>query len=287
MFSAEQLRDAWATIVAAQDPAVAFYSVANVVRDKVDQPEAPHVRWRIHTSELVRNEDREYRARFNVVMGVYRITATDREADEVVTDHSLALDLARKLCMEFSATYGNDTYNLRLGDPYFEAFVEAGTDNHTGVIINVDVYDDTPYCADPIEIAPPGTACPLTVTVNGSEITEVADPCDAPTLALTVEDQDGNPVDVTFDGLAIVVDMPAPSILPYENKAAAVADTNTVPTTAQVVHVVSTRRFYPCNGTSTVSEIVTGENYLIPVREESETLYTTVEGTEVKIQINT
>lgn len=285
MFSAEQLRDAFATIVAAQDPAVAFYSVANVVRDSVAEPEAPHVRWRIHTSELVRNEDKEYRARFNVVMGVYRITATDRTADAVVTDHSLALDLARKLCMEFSATYGNDTYNLRLGDPYFEAFVEAGTDNHTGVIINVDVYDDSPYCADPIEINPPGTACPLTVTVNGAEITEVADPCDAPTLALTVEDQDGNPVAVTFDGLAIVVDMPNP-ILSYPDKAAALADTDTVPTTRQFVHVVSTRRVYVGNDSDDVATLVAAEEYLLPVREQSETLYTTVEGTEVKIQIN-
>lgn len=131
------------------------------------------------------------------------------------------------------------------------------------------------------------TVCPIAVTVNGSEITEVADACETPALALTVKDQDGNPLDVTFDGLSIVVDMPAPSILPYANKAAAVADTSTVPTTAQVIHVVSTRRFYPCNGTSTVSEIVTGENYLLPVREEAETLYTEVEGTEVKIQINT
>ena len=131
------------------------------------------------------------------------------------------------------------------------------------------------------------TVCPIAVTVNGSEITEVADACDTPALALTVKDQDGNPVDVTFDGLAIVVAMPAPSILAYTDKAAALADVSTVPSTAQVIHVVSTRRFYPCDGTSNVSQLVTAENYLLPVREQSETLYTTVEGTEVKIQINT
>lgn len=129
-------------------------------------------------------------------------------------------------------------------------------------------------------------ACPIAVTVNGAEIIEVADACDTPALALTVKDQDGNPVDVTFDGLAIVVAMPAPSILAYTDKAAALADVSTVPSTAQVIHVVSTRRFYPCDGTSNVSQLVTAENYLLPVREEAETLYTTVEGTEVKIQIN-
>lgn len=130
-------------------------------------------------------------------------------------------------------------------------------------------------------------ACPIAVTVNGEEIASVPDACETPSLALTVKDQDGNPVDVTFDALAIVVEMPPPAILPYADEAAALADTATEPTTAQLVHVVSTRRFYPGNGTDNVAALVTAQSYLLPVREESETLFTTVEGTEVKIQINT
>ena len=157
---------------------------------------------------------------------------------------------------------------------------EELTDPTTG--LTAEQLDDCLNCTG----APPD-ACPIAVMVNGSEITEVADACETPSLALTVEDQDGNPVAVTFSGLAIVVDMPAPTIISYVSKAAALADTTTVPTTEQVIHVIATRRFYPCDGTSTVADLVTAENYLLPVREQSQTLYTEVEGTEVKIQINT
>lgn len=77
-----------------------------------------------------------------------------------------------------------------------------------------------------------------------------------------------------------------PTILPYANEAAALADTTTTPTTAQTVRVLSTRREYAGDGTSKVNELVAAQAYLLPVSEQSGALITTVEGTNVKIQLN-
>jgi hypothetical protein len=77
-----------------------------------------------------------------------------------------------------------------------------------------------------------------------------------------------------------------PMILPYANYAAAQADTSTVPTTAQLVVLNDSDRTYHGDGTSTVAALVAAQRYLLPVTEASSELATTVEGTQVKIQLN-
>jgi hypothetical protein len=133
----------------------------------------------------------------------------------------------------------------------------------------------------------PADPCPLEVRVNGETITTIADPCDAPTMALTVEDEEGAPVTVTLSGNTIIVPAMPQAILPFDTRADAIAETSAVPTKAQLVHVVESGRFYPGNGTDHVSALVAAERFLLPVREEGQALITTVDGTEVKLQINT
>lgn len=133
----------------------------------------------------------------------------------------------------------------------------------------------------------PADPCPLEVRVNGETITTIADPCDAPTLALTVEDEDGAPVTVTLSGNTIIVPAMPQAILPYANEAAALADTTTTPSDTQFVVLKDTKRTYHGDGSTSVAGLVTAGLFLLPVREEGQALITTVDGTEVKLQINT
>lgn len=128
-----------------------------------------------------------------------------------------------------------------------------------------------------------GPCDPAQVSANGGAQFPVASGAN---LDITVEDEDGNPLSATFDGSTLTVTMPQ-AILPFDTRAAAIAETNVVPTKAQLVHVVESGRFYPGNDSSTVSALVTAERFLLPVREEAQALITTVDGTEVKLQINT
>ncbi len=77
-----------------------------------------------------------------------------------------------------------------------------------------------------------------------------------------------------------------PMILPYANKVAALAATTTVPTTSQLVYVVATKRVYPANGTSTVAQLVTAEEYLLPVHEDNDGIDTNYQGSSVNLQLN-
>lgn len=254
MFSAEQMRDAWAAIVAAQDPAVAFYSVPNVVRDVPSNATYPHVRWRVNTDDLTKDQDGRFVSKSHVIMGVYLVSDTDRTGDDVITDHSSALDIARAIVMAFDATYGNDTYNLRVDAAHFVANIEVGSDNRTGVFVQVEITDLSGECAEPVEVG----------TCSGVDIL----------------DQDGNVIEHINDGDTYTV---TPMILPFANDAAASAST-TVPTTAQVVHIVATGRFYPGNGTSTVAQLVSAKTFLPSVTMDNG-LTTVVEGDTVNIQL--
>lgn len=121
------------------------------------------------------------------------------------------------------------------------------------------------------------------VSVNGGTEYPVGS---GDTLNIAVEDDDGNALTASFDGSTITVTMPQ-AILPFATRVDAIAETNVVPSTAQLVHVVASGRFYPGNGTDHVSALVAAERFLLPVREEGQALITTVDGTEVKLQINT
>lgn len=254
MFTAEQMRDAWAAIVAAQDPEPNFYVVANPVRDIPSEGTGAQVRWRIHTSDLVKDIDGRFVTKSNIVMSVFVFTPTDRTADEVVEDHSSALDIARAVIMDFDATYANDTYNLRFDSATFTPLIEMGTDNRTGVFVQVEVMDLSGECGEEVEVG----------TCSGVDIL----------------DQDGNVIAHINDGDTYTI---TPMILPYANDAAASAIT-IVPTTAQVVHIVATGRFYPGNGTSTVAQLVSAKTFL-PSVTMNNGLTTVVEGDTVNIQL--
>jgi hypothetical protein len=154
------MRDLWRAIVEAQSPEVAFYPVANVLRDVPSDATYPHVRWQVNTNGLRRDEDRVYKSKFNIAMSVFLETPTDRTANRALDDHSAALDIARKILFDFDATYNNDTYQLVPGDLEAIANIEIGTDNRTGVFVTVEVADNTAHCADPTEIEIPSLGCP-------------------------------------------------------------------------------------------------------------------------------
>lgn len=109
-------------------------------------------------------------------------------------------------------------------------------------------------------------------------------------LGVTIYDTDGTTVLTTVAaGDTYTIPTPPaemPTILPYDTQADALADTTTVPTTAQTVRVLSTRREYAGDGTSTVSDLVDAQAYLLPVTEAGGKLETVVENITVRIQIN-
>ena len=76
------------------------------------------------------------------------------------------------------------------------------------------------------------------------------------------------------------------AILPYATLTLAQAATAVTPSTSQVVHVVSTGRFYPGNGTSTVADLVNAKRFL-PSVTENNGLTTVVEGETVGIELFT
>lgn len=78
-----------------------------------------------------------------------------------------------------------------------------------------------------------------------------------------------------------------PMILPYADFATADADVVTVPTTAQMVYLVDSKRMYPGDGASDVKTLVNAQQYLLPVTEAAKELATVVEGDPVKIQLYT
>lgn len=274
------MRDAWRAIVEAQSPTLTFYSVPNVLRDVPSNAVYPHVRWQVNTDELTRDADGQYQAKFNLAMSVCLLTPTDRTADSVIQDHSEALDIARKLVMDFDATYGTDVYNLKTGEAHFLANIEVGTDNRTGVFVTVDVLDLSSACGEAVDLR----CDPVNVTINGDG---VGTPEAGSALALAVVDQDGNPIGSLVDGQWVVtIPEEVNNILPYADRAAALAAKVLIPATNQFVVVTDTGRTYPGNGTSTVAELVADPQFmLLPVRE-SGALIVTVEGTEYKLQLN-
>lgn len=77
-----------------------------------------------------------------------------------------------------------------------------------------------------------------------------------------------------------------PMILPYADKAAALADTATIPTTAQMVRIEDTNRAYFGAPPATVADLVTAEDkFLLPVVETSKGINTTVVATLVGVQL--
>lgn len=77
-----------------------------------------------------------------------------------------------------------------------------------------------------------------------------------------------------------------PMILPYDNRAAALADATTIPTTAQMVVINDTGRMYHGNGADDVAALVANPQVMyLPVREDG-ALLVTVEGVEYKLQLN-
>ena len=77
-----------------------------------------------------------------------------------------------------------------------------------------------------------------------------------------------------------------PMILPYANRAAALADATTVPTTAQMVVINDTGRMYHGNNADDVATLVANPQVMyLPVREDG-ALIVTVEGVEYKLQLN-
>lgn len=140
------------------------------------------------------------------------------------------------------------------------------------------------------EICEGGEACPVTITVNDEEYMEDVDPCEMPTVNIGLVDQDGNDIPFTIDGGNIVVNTSTevPYIIPYDDAADAAADTTTVPTELQAVLLRDTKRQYPGNGVSTVSQIVGSGRFLLPVNEDgSNGLTTTMLSDTVQIQTNT
>lgn len=254
MITAEGMRDAWKTIVEAMDPAVAFYSVPNVVRDVPSNATYPHVRWRVNTAGLTKDADGRFIVRHNVILGVYLLSDTDRAADDVITDHSEALDIAVKAVMDFDATYGA-AYGLKIGEAHMVAGIEVGHENRTGVFVQIEVTDESGACGEEI---------PVVGSCSGVDIL----------------DSEGNVIEHVNDGDTYTI---TPMILPYANDAAASAIT-TVPTTSQVVHIVATGRFYPGNGTSTVAQLVSAKTFLPSVTMDNG-LTTVVEGDTVNIQL--
>ena len=123
-----------------------------------------------------------------------------------------------------------------------------------------------------------------TVNING---VEVATPASGATANLGVVDQDGNQIGSFVAGQWVVtIPEEVDNILPYADRAAALADVGTVPDTNQYVVINDTGRMYHGNGTSTVAELVADPQVvIIPAREDG-ALYVTVEGVEYKLQLN-
>lgn len=106
-------------------------------------------------------------------------------------------------------------------------------------------------------------------------------------LYVTIYETDGTTVRTRVAaGGSYTLPTASPMILPYANYAAALADTTKVPTTEQLVVLNDSDRTYHGNGTSTVAQLVAAQRYLLPVTEASSALQTTVEGEQVKLQLN-
>lgn len=138
---------------------------------------------------------------------------------------------------------------------------------------------------------PPACVCPARVTLNGDTIVEVANTCVEPYVGLEIRDQNNNLVPYVFtDGFRITVQIPdgdMPYILPYDDRAAAEADTSTVPTELQAVLLRDTKRQYPGNGANTVAELIASGRFLIPATDDGTNgLVTTVGTTDHQIQTN-
>lgn len=136
---------------------------------------------------------------------------------------------------------------------------------------------------DCLDCAGGGPCDPATVNING---VEVATPASGATADIDVVDQDGNPIGSLVSGQWVVtIPEEVDNILPYANRAAALADTATIPNTNQFVVVTDTGRTYIGNGASTVDVLVANPQVmLLPVREDGG-LFVTVEGTEYKLVI--
>lgn len=138
----------------------------------------------------------------------------------------------------------------------------------------------------------PGNGCVATVTVNGEDIA-VFDPCEEPQLDLLVEDQDGNPLSVSFAGAIIVVTIP-PSIVPfihYANRTAMLADAVTIPTDQQEAIDDATGNRYIGDNVLTVAGLVAADRYTLGVTRVDpggplEGLDTDLAGTTMHIQLN-
>lgn len=138
-----------------------------------------------------------------------------------------------------------------------------------------------PECLDCAGALPCADA---TVNING---TEVGTPASGATLDLDVVDQDGNPIGSLVSGQWVVtIPEEVDNILPYTDRAAALADTTTIPQTNQFVVVSDVGRTYIGNGISNVAALVANPQVmLLPVREDG-ALFVTVEGVEYKLQLN-
>jgi hypothetical protein len=138
----------------------------------------------------------------------------------------------------------------------------------------------------------PGNGCVATVTVNGENIATF-DPCEEPQLDLLVEDEDGNPLTVSFDGNIIVVTLP-PAVMPfihYADRTAMLADAVTIPTDQQEAIDDATGNRYVGDNVLTVAALVAANRYTLGVTRVDpggplEGLDTDLAGTTMHIQLN-
>jgi hypothetical protein len=114
----------------------------------------------------------------------------------------------------------------------------------------------------------------------------VATLCPPPCVGVDIFDFDGTTLLAHVnDGDSYTI---MPTILPYTDRAAALADSTTIANTQQMVHILDSGRMYPGTG-ETVDKIVdTGRIFLLPVRDNMDGVLTTTleDGTLAKIQIN-
>lgn len=244
-----------------------FVSYWSEAKDRDSEPEYPFVSWDEWNSRWQESASGILEHVHLVRLMIVTTVATDRTAAQRNTAVNQAEEAANDFIVRLRADYPDVVFD----DFQFTTQFDERTALETGGLLSFTVRAQAECEVDDnFQV----------VTVNGE---------DYDGYAVEVVDQDGNPVgSLNGDGKwEVNVSSSDPMILPYADESAALAATGVTPTTSQVVHVVANKRFYPGDGSSTVAQLVTAQQFLLPVTMPgSGALIAEVDGSDVKIQLN-
>ena len=169
-----------------------------------------------------------------------------------------------------NAVAADSEVTLGVGDWFVEVYGQNSASNYDASLAVRFVHSELITVHSVTSTAPVYPPPPGSTTCSGVDIL----------------DSEGNIIAHVDDGDTYTVTEMAYIAAVYADYATALADTTTVPTASQAIKVTDTSRLYQGDGTRTSSALVADQQYLLPVREQGQRLLTTVDGTEVTIQIN-